>query len=354
MKDSSLTRAAGAAVPKLAVLAFLVVGAAHGVAADPTDHAEDWLGVDKEAVADIVRDPTDLPPPIGQRGPEDVKIRLVTVERVGQLDDGTTFRYWTFNGQVPGPFMRVRVGDRVEVSIENATDSLLPHSIDLHAVTGPGGGAAVTQVEPGQAAAFRFTALNPGLYVYHCATPLVAHHITSGMYGLILVEPEGGLPRVDHEFYVMQSELYTDGPFGTKGALDTDVEKLLNERPEYFLFNGAVNALTSQKPLRARVGESIRIFMGVGGPNFTSSFHVIGEIFDHVYDWGSVTGPGTPDVQTISVPPGGAAVAQLTLNVPGKYVLVDHALSRLERGLAGYLLVEGEPRPEIFTPIPTQ
>jgi nitrite reductase (NO-forming) len=182
----------------------------------------------------------------------------------------------------------------------------------------------------------------------------VAHHITNGMYGLILVEPEGGLPQVDHEFYVMQGELYTDGAFGTKGELDTDTEKLLSERPEYFVFNGAVAALTAQKPLRARVGEKVRIFMGVGGPNFTSSFHVIGEIFDHAYDWGSVTGPGTPDVQTISVPPGGAAIAEMTLDVPGKYVLVDHALSRLERGLAGYLLVDGEPKPDIFAPLLTQ
>ena len=335
--------------------AFLVglVGA-QPAAAGQMDRAADWLGIDKEAVADIVRDPADLPPPLGARAPRQVTVNLVTVELVGRLDDGTTYRYWTFNGQVPGPFVRVRVGDTVDVHIENADDSWVPHSVDLHAVTGPGGGAALTQVDPGAAASFRFKALNPGLYVYHCATPMVAHHITNGMYGMILVEPEGGLAPVDREFYVMQGELYTDGQFGAKGLLETDIDKLLAESPEYILFNGAVDALTAHKPLRAKVGETVRLFVGVGGPNLTSSFHVIGEIFDRAYDWGSVTGSGTPDVQTITIPPGGAAVVDLELEVPGKFILVDHALSRLERGLAGYLLADGEPDPEIYAPVATQ
>jgi nitrite reductase (NO-forming) len=222
------------------------------------------------------------------------------------------------------------------------------HSVDFHAATGPGGGAAATQVDPGAEKSFKFKALIPGLYVYHCATPMVAHHIANGMYGLILVEPEGGLPPVDREFYVMQGEIYTEAPFGHRGSQEFSVEKLLNERPEYFVFNGAVGALSKLHPLEAKVGETIRIFFGVGGPNYTSSFHVIGEIFDRVYNLGGVLSEPLRGVQTVSVPAGGAVITELKLDVPGNYILVDHALSRLERGLAGILHVEGAPNPEIF------
>ncbi len=304
--------------------------------------------VDPNAV-DIVRDPSDVPPPVGNRGPEKLVVELETVELPGKLADGTTFKYWTFNGTVPGPFLRVRVGDTVEVHLKNLPDSTMAHSVDFHAVTGPGGGAVATQTMPGGETMFTFKAINPGLYVYHCATPMVAHHIANGMYGLILVEPEGGLPPVDREFYVMQGELYTAQPFGTSGNLTDDVDKLLDENPEYFVFNGAAMALTSEEhALRANVGETVRIFFGVGGPNFTSSFHVIGEIFDRVYDQASLTSDPLTDVQTTLVPPGGATMVEFKLEVPGRYILVDHALSRLERGLAGYLLVEGADNPEIF------
>ena len=201
---------------------------------------------------------------------------------------------------------------------------------------------------------FTTKALNPGLFVYHCATPMVAQHIANGMYGLILVEPEGGLPGVDREFYVMQGEVYTTGKMGEQGKQTSDVDKLLNEDPEYLVFNGAVGALTTQKPLKANVGETVRIFFGVGGPNLTSSFHVIGEIFDRVFDQASLTAAPLTDVQTTLVPPGGATMVEFGLEVPGNYILVDHALSRLQRGLAGFLIVEGPENPEIFngTPMP--
>ena len=129
--------------------------------------------------------------------------------------------------------LRVRVGDTVEVHLKNNPSSQMIHSVDFHAVTGPGGGAAVTQVPPGQTKSFTFKALNPGVYVYHCATPMVAHHISNGMYGLIVVEPEGGLPPVDREFYVMQGELYTQAPYGQHGYQTMNVDKLLAEQPEY-------------------------------------------------------------------------------------------------------------------------
>lgn len=296
----------------------------------------------------VVADPTAVPAPVGERAPKTVQIELEAVELKGRLAEGTTYTYWTFDGTVPGPFLRVRVGDTVELTLRNREDSVMIHSIDLHAVNGPGGGAAATQVTPGESKSFAFKALNPGLYVYHCATPMVANHIANGMYGLILVEPEGGLSPVDRELYVMQGEIYTQAPFGKRGDQAFSVEKLLDERPEYVVLNGAVGALTKEKPMQAKVGEVVRIFFGVGGPNLTSSFHVIGEIFDRVYDQASLTSPPLTDVQTTLVPAGGATIVEFRVEVPGRYLLVDHALSRLEKGLVGFLDVEGEPDPEVF------
>ena len=296
----------------------------------------------------IVRSPVDLPGPLAAGPPRTFQVELEAVELVGRLASETTYNYWTFNGTVPGPFLRVRVGDTVELTFKNRKDSRMIHSVDFHATTGPGGGAVATQTPPGETKSLRWKALNPGLYVYHCATPMVANHITSGMYGLVLVEPPGGLPKVDREFYVMQGELYTDRPFGQRGHDEFSVEKLLAERAEYFVFNGAVGALTTEHPMKAKVGETVRIFFGVGGPNATSSFHVIGEIFDRVYKEAAVGSPPATNVQTTMVPAGGAAIVEFKLDVPGRYILVDHSLSRLERGLAGFLVVEGDANPTVF------
>ncbi|MGN6490335.1 MAG: copper-containing nitrite reductase [Devosia sp.] len=298
--------------------------------------------------ADISQKPTDVPAPIGKRGPQTVRVDLVAVELEARLAEGTTFGYWTFNGKVPGPMLRVRVGDTVDVHLKNADGSSRLHAVDFHAATGPGGGAASTQTNPGEEKSFKFKALTPGLFVYHCATPMVAHHIANGMYGLILVEPEGGLPPVDREYYVMQGEIYTDGAFGQHGSQEFNVEKLLNERPEYFVFNGSVGALSKFHPMQAKVGETVRIYFGVGGPNFTSSFHVIGEIFDKVYNLGGVISEPLHGIQTVLVPAGGAVITEFKVDVPGNYTLVDHALARAERGLVGMLHVEGPENTEIF------
>ena len=298
--------------------------------------------------AEISREPDDLPPPVGKREPQTVRVDLVSVEVEGRLAEGTTFGYWTFNGKVPGPFVRVRVGDTVDIHLKNSADSAMIHSVDFHAATGPGGGAAALQVDPGQEKSMTWKALVPGLYVYHCATPMVAEHIANGMYGLILVEPEEGLPPVDHEFYVMQGEVYTDVPYGQHGSAEFSVEKLLNEHPEYFVFNGSVGALSKLHPLQAKVGDTVRIFFGVGGPNFTSSFHVIGEIFDKVYALGGVLSKPIEGIQTVSVAPGGAVITEFRTKVPGNYTLVDHALARAERGLLGILHVEGAPNPDVY------
>ncbi len=300
------------------------------------------------SMADIAENPENIPPAIDRQEPATITVELETKEVEAHLDEKSTFRFWTFNGTVPGPFIRARVGDTLDVRLKNADDSWMMHNVDFHAATGPGGGADATTAAPGEERSFKFKALNPGLYVYHCAVPPVALHIANGMYGLILVEPEEGLPEVDREFYVMQGEIYTEEPFGSSGLLNESYDKLLNERPEYFVFNGHVGALTEHYPMKAKVGETVRIYFGVGGPNYTSSFHVIGEIFDKVYQMGSVTSPPITDVQSVSVPPGAATIVEFKCEVPGRYVLVDHALSRAERGLAGYLIVEGDDNPEIF------
>jgi nitrite reductase (NO-forming) len=300
------------------------------------------------AYADISRDPADVPAPLDKRPPQTVRVDLVTEEIEGRLAEGTTFGYWTFNGKVPGPLLRVRVGDTIDVHVKNSAESSMIHSVDFHAATGPGGGAAVLQVEPGKEKSMTMKMLVPGLYVYHCATPMVAEHIANGMYGMILVEPEDGLPKVDHEFYVMQGEIYTDAPYGQHGSQEFSVEKLLAERPEYFVFNGSVGALTVLHPMHAKVGETVRVLFGVGGPNFTSSFHVIGTIFDKVYELGGVMTDPLRGIQTTTVAPGGATITEFSLKVPGRYAFVDHALARMERGLVGVLVAEGQAAPDIY------
>lgn len=297
---------------------------------------------------DVAKDPHEVGEPVGDRAPRHVDYDLLTTEVEGRLSDGSTYRYWTFDNTVPGPLLRIRQGDTVTINLKNAEDSINIHSVDFHSVTGPGGGAAVTQVAPGQTKSFTFKALHPGLFVYHCATPMIAQHISNGMYGMILVEPDGGLPEVDREFYVMQGELYTAQKHGSSGLQEFSLDKLLDERPEHLMFNGSMNALTKTFDMQANVGETVRMFFGVGGPNLTSSFHLIGEVFDRVYDLASFTSPPLTDVQTTLVPPGGATMVEFRVDYPGRYILVDHALSRTEKGLVGFLNVHGEADDTIF------
>ncbi len=295
--------------------------------------------------ADIVRDPSDLPGPIGNRGPAVVRVTLTTKELVGVLDpaSGTTYRYWTFNGKVPGPFIRVRQGDTVEITLKNPSDSQMVHSIDLHAAIGPGGGAALTQVPPGQSRSLTFQANHPGLFVYHCGSPMIAEHIANGMYGMILVEPPGGLPHVDHEYYLMQGELYTTAPKGKAGLQQFSPANLMSENAQYYVFNGAVGSITKEYPLQAKEGETVRIFAGNAGPNATASFHMVGEIFTRYYQFGSLATPPMQDIQTVSVPPGDAAIFELKARVPGQFAFMDHAISRMEKGDVAYLEVSGAP-----------
>ncbi len=298
-----------------------------------------------EKVADIARDPNDIPPPIARTEPATVRIDITAKEVIAEMAPGVFINYWTFDGKVPGPFLRVREGDTVVLTLANDESSLHHHSIDLHAVTGPGGGAAATVVMPGESKTITFKALHAGLFVYHCAHPNVANHMAHGMYGLILVEPKEGMPEVDRELYVMQGEFYTTGDLGKKGLQIFDAAAMLEGKPQYVVFNGRTKALTEN--LKARVGETVRMYVGNGGVNLISSFHVIGEVFSVVYPEAALRNP-IHDVQTTIVPAGGAAVVDFDLNYPGNYVLVDHALARLDRGAWGVLHVEGPADKSIF------
>jgi len=297
-----------------------------------------------EAVS-IVQDPNAVGTPVGKRGPKTLQFTLEAIEVLGVLDAAakTTYTYWTFNGKVPGPMLRARVGDTIEITMKNAKSSAMIHNVDLHAVWGQGGGAEATKVAPGEEKSFVFKALNPGLYVYHCATPVIPQHISSGMYGLILIEPEGGLPKVEKEFYVMQGDIYADGAGPEK---EFNLDKMLAEEPTHVVMNGSAAALAAN-PMKVKVGDDVRIFFGVGGPNLTSSFHAIGTIWDKVWPEGS-TGAPELNVQTTTVPPGGSTMVEFKARVPAKYILVDHALGRLMKGNVAIIVAEGAAVPDVF------
>ena len=303
-----------------------------------------------EKVADIGRDPNDVPSPLNRDESLEVKINIKVKEVISEVAPGIYFNYWTFDGAVPGPMYRVREGDTIIMSITNDISSLHHHNIDLHAVTGQGGGASLSDVMPGETKIFKWKAMNPGLFIYHCAMPNVSTHNSHGQYGLILVEPKEGLSKVDKEFYVVQGELYTVGDIGKKGLTIFDSEALVDGHPNYVTFNGRIE---SAPRMHAKVGDKIRIYVGNGGVNLISSFHVIGEIFDKVYPEGAI-GEGSAtfkNVQTTAVLPGGSTIVEFKVDVPGKYLLVDHALARMNKGAWAVLEVTGSSTPEIYSQV---
>lgn len=305
------------------------------------------MKVNGEMVAELTAPPF-VPKPVGNRPAKKLIVKMEIKEQEGEMVDGVKYIYWTFGGSVPGSFIRTRVGDEVEFTLRNHPDNKLPHNIDLHAVTGPGGGATSSLVAPGQEKTFNFKCINPGLYVYHCATAPVGMHIANGMYGLILVEPEGGLPPVDKEYYVMQGDFYTKGKYGEQGTQPFDMTKAVEEHPDYVVFNGKVGALTGDGALTAKKGETVRLYMGNGGPNIVSSFHVIGEIFDKVHvEGGDLI---NENVQTTLIPAGGSAIVEFKVDVPGTFILVDHSIFRaFNKGALGMLKVEGEEDAKVYS-----
>lgn len=345
-------RSARAHAAALALLLSVVVGCGQAPPAGGAAAAKPAQAPPKSLdVPNVVRDPADVPAPIRRTVPATVEITLTVKEVVSELADSVTYGFWTFDGTVPGPMLRVMEGDQVQLTLTNPATNKMPHNIDLHAVNGPGGGASVTNVSPGETKTFSFAALNPGAYIYHCAYSPPYFHISQGMYGVIVVEPRGGLPAVDREFYVVQGDWYTSGANGAKGHQEFSLDKALAEHAEYITFNGHTAALTKIHPPQAKVGERVRLFFGVGGPNIGSNFHMIGEIFDKVYNGSPAT--YTANEETWYVPPGAASTFEFKLDVPGNYLLVDHALWRVAKGAAGVLTASGAHDDRIYSPAPT-
>lgn len=305
-------------------------------------------GVPVSSMKAILTDAPLVPPPITRKQPAKVIVELEVTEVNLPISDGAEYTFWTFGGKVPGKFIRVRQGDTVEFHLLNHPGSRFPHNIDLHAVTGPGGGATGSNTPPGHQTQFTFKALSSGLYVYHCATAPVGEHVANGMYGLILVEPAVGFAPVDREYYVMQGDFYTVGKYREQGHHPFDMVKAVEERPTYVVFNGAEGALLGEHALKAKVGDRVRLFVGNGGPNLVSSFHVIGEIFDRVYTEGGTR--YQENVQTTLVPAGGAAIVEFKVDVPGSYKLVDHSILRaFNKGALGELRVDGSENKTIYS-----
>ena len=309
------------------------------------DSSDETLSGEKIAT---LTSPPFVPESDGKRAPMKQIVNLEIIEKVMQMADGVDYTYWTFGGTVPGSFIRIRENDEIEFHLKNHPDNKLPHNIDLHAVTGPGGGAAASFTAPGHETVFSFKALNPGLYVYHCATAPVGMHVANGMYGLILVEPKEGLPKVDKEYYIMQGDFYTKGSNGEQGLQPFDMNKAVDEHADYVVFNGSTGALTGDNALTANVGETVRLFVGNGGPNLVSSFHLIGEIFDKVYvEGGSAV---NKNVQTTLIPAGGSAIVEFKVDVPGTFIIVDHSIFRaFNKGALGMLTVTGDDKPSIYS-----
>lgn len=289
-----------------------------------------------------------VPKPITRKTPARVVVKLEALEKIMEIMDGVQFKYWTFNGATPAPFIRVREGDMVEVRLSNPVNSKLAHSLDFHAAAAPEGSSLISNTQPGHTTTFAFKVLNPGLYLYHCgAFPGAATHIGKGMFGLLLVEPKEGLSPVDKEFYIVQNEFYTRGGFGEKGLQVVSMEKAGYELPDYVVFNGHVNALTGDNVLKAETGDKIRFFVGNAGPNKVSSFHLMGKTFDTVYVEGGDL--KNHHVQTTLIPAGGATTLEFQIHVPGQYTFLDHSINRTEKGAKGMLVVEGKENPEIFS-----
>jgi nitrite reductase (NO-forming) len=328
---------------------FLTLICLFVIACQSDDHSvpdHTGIAVKGEMVAELTA-PPNVPAPIGNRGAMKLIVEMEIIEKESEMLDGVSYVYWTFGGTVPGSFIRTRVGDEIEFHLKNHPDNKLPHNIDLHAVTGQGGGAEASFVAPGHEKVFSFKVINPGLYIYHCATAPVGMHIANGMYGLILVEPEGGLPPVDREYYVVQGDFYTKGKYGEPGSQPFDMQKAINEHADYVVFNGKVGALMGDDALQANVGETVRLFVGNGGPNLVSSFHVIGEIFDKVYvEGGNLI---NRNVQTTLIPAGGSAIVEFKVEVPSNLVMVDHSIFRaFNKGALGILTVSGDENPTVF------
>ena len=326
---------------------------------DPTQTETNSPGPAQTDVQSVAADPTDVPDPIDRDEPKTHQVTLEVEELTAEVEPDVTYKFLTFDGQVPGPMIRVRQGDTVELTVDNLPDNMMPHNVDLHAVYGTGGGAVATTAAPGEQNKMKFQAKYPGSFIYHCAVPRLDYHISAGMFGMIVVEPKGGLPEVDREFYLGQHELYTDKETGKKGHHKHNMDAMVDENPDYVLFNGGKYAwaAANEGPMTAEVGETVRVFMVCGGPNVSSNFHPIGNVWSRAYrdgglpEDGDFEGYAERNIQTMKVPPGSCMIGEMEMEVPERIKLVDHALSRVRhKGLLAEIDVEGETNEAVYDP----
>jgi nitrite reductase (NO-forming) len=260
------------------------------------------------------------------------RVELHIREVVREVAPGVRQRLWTFDGVVPGPVLRGKVGDRFEVTLVN--DGSADHGIDFHA-SALAPDQPMRSIEPGQRLTYRFTAAKAGIWMYHCSAMPMLHHIGNGMYGAVIVDPPD-LPTVEREYVLVQSELYL-GPDGQPG----DLTKMQAERPDAVVFNGYV-AQYAHRPLTARAGERVRLWVLDAGPNRASAFHVVGAQFDTVYREGRYqlhpTDPG--GAQVLDLAPASGGFVETTFPEAGNYPFVSHAMVDAERGARGIVHVE--------------
>jgi len=329
--------------------------------ADAPTQTEEPATARETDVDQVALDPTDLPDPIDRDESKHHEVTLEVEEVTAEIEPGVTFPYMTFGGTVPGPMLRVRQGDTVSLTVDNLPENAMPHNVDLHAVYGTGGGSVATTAAPGEANDMQFQARYPGAFIYHCAVPNLDYHISSGMFGMIVVEPKEGLPEVDHEFYFGQHELYTDRPTGAEGHHAFDMQAMAQEDPTYVVLNGEKYAYAAARhgPLEVDLGDSIRVFLVDGGPNVSSNFHPIGNVWSRAYRDGGLPEDGDlaayadKNIQTMKVPPGSCMIGEMETVVPERIKLVDHALSRVVRkGHLAEIDVLGEKQTDVFDPEP--
>jgi nitrite reductase (NO-forming) len=292
-----------------------------------------------------------VPPPVTRPDNRIVAYDLSVKETSAKIAPGLTYlSLWTFDGVVPGPVMRAKVGDVIRFTLHSDGKNVTSHNIDFHFVSGACGGCADTGVKPGEAKTIEVRALYPGLFMYHCAYNqdgnMAAVHIANGMYGFLIVDPAVPLPAVDHEFLLVESEFYVES--AGKGRGVCSLQDLMAENPSYIFFNGKSAELNP--PLTIRVNDRVRLYVGRGGVNGFAAFHVIGAIFDKVYpDGGTLDAPREHGIQTVTVPAGGATIVEFVAPVPGKLTAVDHNLSRdYFKGLGQVINVQGSASPEIY------
>jgi len=331
--------------------AVAAAGCTAGSNLEATEVEQGVEQVAERSTDQVAADPTEVPEPIDRDEPEHHEVELTVEEVTAEIEEGKTFNFLTYDGQIPGPMVRVREGDTVSFTMENPPENEMAHNVDFHAVYGTGGGSVATTAAPGESGDVGFTAEYPGAFIYHCAVPRVDYHISAGMFGMIVVEPKDGLAPVDRELYFGQHEVYTDG---ADGHQTFDPEAMKREDPNYVVLNGEAYAFSADKrgPIEVDRGDTVRVFFVDGGPNLTSSFHPIGNVWARAHRDGSLAA-AEENVQTMTVPPGSCMVGTMETPVPERIHLVDHALSRVRhKGLLADVDVVGEEQPAVFDPAP--